>query len=175
MKILVILIALVLVVVGVWFVMAEIIPGFPGSDEDTYVPTITMTISAKSNGIPYDVDLGMDVDSPSFLDYFFSASLDPGFPSGDGRLALYLYQADDVTDRKGEEVFHSLWMVGNLYDVEGSGVQESTWEVTCPGIKTETDPELGGIYLNAYVYYNGKQIGYNRWAVNPELMTAVEE
>lgn len=155
----------VVVIVGATFAYAYI-AGY-GSDDD-YVPTLTMTLSARSSGELYDADFEMDVEDPDFIDYFFStASVDTdaprvGFPNGDQKVELFVYEED------GEEEFvHWTWNVGNMYDVNGDGLQDSTWKVELPMLRDVAPDDEGAFYLVVRMKVDGSTIGYKRLACNP--------
>ena len=141
--------------------------------DEEVIPTVTMEFSARRDGTVYDVDLDLDVEDKGFLRYFFSASVEPDFPSGDNTLELVVYEGT-LTDRSREELVHRTWHVGDMYDPDGDGNQESTWEVELPALRTDTDPEEGTVHLWAHVYYNNDEVGFKHWSVNPELMEVEE-
>ena len=165
---LVIVVALAAVGGWWWYAAAEA--------EDAFVPTIEMTTYSRSSGSIYRVDLGLEVDDPSFLDYFFPGSVsDPGFPSGDTKLELVVYDAR-INDADADVLVHETWMVGNLYDqgdpdVPGDENQQRTWEVELPQLQVDADPNEGAVHLWAYVYVDRSLVDFEHWTVNPDANT----
>jgi len=168
---LVIVVALAAVGGWWWYAAAEA--------EDAFVPTIEMTTYSRSSGDLYRIDLGLEVDDPSFLDYFFPGSVsDPGFPSGDTKLELVVYDAR-INDADADVLVHETWMVGNLYDqgdpdVPGDENQQRTWEVELPQLQVDADPADGAVHLWAYVYVDRSLVDFEHWTVNPDV-NEVEE
>lgn len=157
---------LVVVSIGIYYYAAS--AGY--GDDDDYVPTLELTLKARSNGDLYDADITMDVESASFLDYFFTpasvSSPKVGFPEGSKQtLKLFVYEEDSA----GDILVEYSWKVGDMYDVNGDGMQESTWTIELPMLQDMAKDDTGAYYLWVRVMVNSTTIGSKKVAANAEL------
>ena len=170
LPVIVIIVVALLVVATIGIYYYAIAAGY--GDGDDYIPTLELTLKARSNGDLYDGDIEMDVESADFLDYFFSpatASVAPdvGFPTGDQQtLKLWVYKDDS----QGDVLVEYTWKVGNMYDVRGDGMQESTWIIDLPMLSDMAKDDTGAYYLWVRVQVDGSTIGSKRVVANPEVM-----
>ena len=158
---------LVVVSIGIYYYAAS--AGY-GDGDDDYIPTLELTLSARADGGLYDADIVMDVESPSFLDYFFTpasvSSPDVGFPKGTKQtLKLFVYDRDS----QGDILVEYTWKVGDMYDVRGDGMQESTWTIELPMLQDMAKDDTGAFYLWVGVMVNNSTIGSKRVVANAEV------
>ena len=169
------------VVLGAIIVVAVLILGvmayvYVTAEDDEFVPTVDVTFTRRSTTNDYyDADIEMEVDEPSFLEYWYSASvLDPGFPEGDHSMRLlitYEWYDEDGTLQTGT-LFDKLWEEVGVHSGEMS---ERTYTFTIPDLKRPPPHRSNeNAVLWVMVFWDGGEIGKSRFVVNYSLLEVDE-
>jgi len=141
--------------------------------EDEFVPVLELTLCRRTSSMDYyRAETDLDVESPSFLEYWYSASVSgPDFPDGSHVLKVGIVYEwfNEAGERETGVGAAKAWKkVGVHQDPDAS---EVTYKIRFPELKKPPEHERNeNVVFWVYVKWDASELCRQRYVVNFDLM-----